>query len=547
MTGGIAIINNMRRLHYQTTVNVKKYLWSSIIFHHGYATEVHTQGVNSEIQPYEKVPGPKPFPVIGNMWRFLPFMGEYYGREIQEMHRMIHKKYGNIARFRGFTGPVDLVFIFHPDDVETTFRNEGQCPVRRGLQAMTYYRKFVRKDFYKNGGGVLVEDGEKWLLARSKANQPMLQPRISKRYIQPIGNVAQEFIDRLYNLKDSKDEMPADFINELFKWSIESIAFVALDTRLGCLVPNLPKESEPQKMIDAVGTFFECSFYLEIGPPIWKIFPTPTWKKFVQELDIFLEISNRYVEEAVERLRKRGPEGTSDAEPSVLERLLARGDPEFASIMAQDMLFGGVDTTSYSIGMAMYQLSKNQEKQEILFQEVKRFLPEKGSEITEQNLEEMKFLRACLKESARLSPIISGNLRFTTKEIVLSSYRIPKGIGVLMPFTISTHSEEFFPQHGRYIPERWLKVKPGKGMAGNADDFEIVKKGKQHPFAFLPFGFGPRSCIGRRFADLEMEILLAKIVRNFKIEYNYGEMKFRSGFLNTPKDPLRFKLVNRKE
>ncbi|XP_071447542.1 probable cytochrome P450 301a1, mitochondrial [Hetaerina americana] len=459
---------------------------------------------------------------------------------------MIYQKYGKIACFQRLAGSIDIVFIFRPEDVETTFRNEGQWPIRKTLQAMTYYRQVVRKNFYSDGGGVLVQDGEKWLAARSKANQPLLQPRISKKYIQPIGNVAQEFIEQIRILRDSRDEMPPDFVNELFKWSIESIAFVALDTRLGCLVPNLPKESEPQRMIDAVGTFFECSFYLEVGPPIWKIFPTPTWKKFVKALDVFLEISNRYVEEAVQRLKQHQTD-VADGEPSVLERLLARGDPKFASVMAQDMLFGGVDTTSYSIAMAMYHLSKNPDKQNILFQEVKKLLPGKENEITEQILEEMKYLKACLKESARLSPIISGNIRFTTKETLLSNYRIPKGVGVLMPFTITTNSEEFFPQSSRFIPERWLKRKPGKDIPGDVKEFESVSKGKQNPFAFLPFGFGPRSCLGKRFAELEMEILLAKVVRNFTIEYNYGEMRFHSGFLNTPKDPLRFKLAERKE
>ncbi|KAG8221873.1 hypothetical protein J437_LFUL003249 [Ladona fulva] len=179
----------------------------------------------------------------------------------------------------------------------------------------------------------------------------------------------------------------------------------------------------------------------------------------------------------------------------------------------------------------MYFIAKNQDKQEILFKELKRVLPDMNGDITEE----------------KCSPIFSGNLRTTVKETVLLNYRIPKGTWVLMPNTIARVSEEYFPKANRFIPERWLKNRPTNETAGNAEDFDIVSKGKRNPFAFLPFGFGPRSCIGKRFAELEMEILLAKVIRNFQVEYNYGEMKFFSKTLNMPKDPLRFKVTERKQ
>ncbi|KAG8221872.1 hypothetical protein J437_LFUL003248 [Ladona fulva] len=499
----------------------------------------------SGVKAYHEVPGPKPLPVIGNVWRFLPYIGEYYGMGIMDIHRKLHAEYGDIVSLGGIPGRNDLLFVFRPEEAETTLRNEGPWPVRAGMQAMQYYRQVLRKDFYEDGGGLLIENGENWMKARSKANQPMLQPRVSKQYIKPIAAVAQEFVEKMKTLRNDKQEMPDDFINELFKWSLESIAFIALDKRLGCLAPNLPEDSEPQRMIHAVGDFFDNIFALEVGPPIWKVYPTAAWKKFVKALDVFLEVSVKYVDEAIQHSKERKEKGMDDNEPSVLERLLARSDQKSACIMAQDMMFGGIDTTSYSVATALYFIAKNQVKQEILFEELKRNLPDKNDEITEERLENMKYLKACLKESARCSPILAGNLRTAVKDTVLCNYKIPKGTWVLMPHTISRTSEEFFPMSDKYIPERWLKHRPTESTAGSAEDFDIVSKGKRNPFAFLPFGFGPRSCIGRRFAELEMEILLAKIIRNFHIEYNYGEMTYVSMILTTPKDPLRFKVSER--
>ncbi|KAG8221870.1 hypothetical protein J437_LFUL003246 [Ladona fulva] len=313
------------------------------------AETVSAESATTRVRPFHEIPGPKPFPIIGNMWRFFPYIGEYHGMGVLDFHKAVNEKYGDIVRLVGFPGRKAMVFVYRPEEAEITFRNEGPWPIRNGMPSLEYYRKVTRKDFYEDGGGVLTEHGEKWMEARSKANQPMLQPRISKQYIRPIAGVTQDFVDRTRTLRNEKLEMPDDFINELFKWSLESIAYVALDKRLGCLVPNLSADSEPQRIINAVGVFFENLFYLEVGPPIWKLYPTATWKKFVKALDFFIEVSVKYVEEAIRHVQER----KEDREPSVLERLLARSDKKSAIIMAQDMIFGGVDTVSNGIFIAI--------------------------------------------------------------------------------------------------------------------------------------------------------------------------------------------------
>lgn len=65
-----------------------------------------------------------------------------------------------------------------------------------------------------------------------------------------------------------------------------------------------------------------------------------------------------------------------------------------------------------------------------------------------------------------------------------------------------SRQEKYFPNPDEYIPDRWIKGENEKYTSKEA-----------HPFTYMPFGFGPRSCIGKRFAQLEMEILLAKVWR----------------------------------
>ena len=145
-----------------------------------------------------------------------------------------------------------------------------------------------------------------------------------------------------------------------------------------------------------------------------------------------------------------------------------------------------------------YLLAKNPEKQKILREEILSKLPNKDSRLTTQSMANMPYLRACMKESARINPVFSGTLRAAGQDLVLQGYKIPKGTQVAMSQFVTSNDEEYFGKSDKFLPERFLKSHPD----------ESIKS--KHPFAYLPFGFGSRMCIGKRFAELEMEILISK-------------------------------------
>jgi hypothetical protein len=70
---------------------------------------------------------------------------------------------------------------------------------------------------------------------------------------------------------------------------LAAIAYVALDTRLGCLNSNLEPDSEPQKMIDSIQTQFDCIHKMEMKFPVWKFVSTPTWRRYVKAADLFVQ------------------------------------------------------------------------------------------------------------------------------------------------------------------------------------------------------------------------------------------------------------------
>lgn len=98
-----------------------------------------------------------------------------------------------------------------------------------------------------------------------------------------------------------------------------------------------------------------------------------------------------------------------------------------------------------------------------------------------------------------------------------------------------------FPRADEYLPERWLKQRGS--LADRQIDNADISSTNAHPFAYMPFGFGPRTCIGRRFAELEIEVFTSKLIRDYKVEWKHGDMKFDSKMINFPVNPLRYKIT----
>lgn len=94
-------------------------------------------------------------------------------------------------------------------------------------------------------------------------------------------------------------------------------------------------------------------------------------------------------------------------------------------------------------------------------------------------------------------PVVIGNGRQTTQDSVIGGYHVPKGVQVIFQHYVISNQEQYFKRSREFLPERWLKLD------------RITPE--HHAFASLPFGFGKRMCLGKRFAELEIQTVLAKV------------------------------------
>ncbi|KAG4080699.1 hypothetical protein HA402_013229 [Bradysia odoriphaga] len=486
---------------------------------------------NNEIEwnnakPFSSLPGPSKFELLRS---FLPG-GKYHNLHFFEMNKALYKDYGTIFKFPGLFGKPDKIFTFDPKDMETVFRNEGQWPVRQGIDTFDYYRKKVRPDIFTKGSGLVSDHGEPWAKLRSAANPIMMKPKVVKAYIPGIDCVAKDFIDKIKTLRDEKNEMPDDFQNEMNKWSLESIALIALEHRLGLITRD--DDPENQKLINAVKEFFLLAFELDIQPSIWKYYKTPKFNRLMDAFEVMTNLSKKHIDRAIERLANQ-TENIESHEDSVLQKIL-KVDKDYAILMALDTMLAGIDTTSAAASLLLYNLATHQNVQDKLREEVMTLLPNADEALTPESLNNLPYMRACLKESMRLTPIIAGNVRAAGRDLVLQGYQIPKGTDCIMGTVTLLRDDKFVEQPNEYIPERFLKE--SQGGCPNAKDI--------HPFLMLPFGFGARACIGRRFAEMEIEVLTIRLLRQFKIEWNHGPMKFANGLVITPASNLNYKITD---
>ncbi|XP_045479873.1 probable cytochrome P450 301a1, mitochondrial [Harmonia axyridis] len=490
----------------------------------------HIQDVN--IKPYSEIPGPKPLPFLGNTWRLLPVIGQYDISDVGKLSKRFHEQYGKIVKLSGLVGRPDLLFVYDADEIQKVYSNEGPTPFRPSMPCLVKYKSEVRKEFFGDLAGVVGVHGEPWKTFRTKVQRPILQLKTVKKYITPIEEVTNYFIERMLEMKDDKDEMPGDFDNEIHKWSLECIGRVSLDTRLGCLDPNLPSDSEPQKIINAAKYALRNVAILELKFPFWRYFPTTVWTNYVKNMDYFIEICMKHIDAAMERLKSKSI--TNENELSLVERILAsEPDPKTAYILALDLILVGIDTISMAVCSILYQLATRPNEQEKLYQELRRILPDPKTPLTASLLDEMVYLKAFVKEVLRMYSTVIGNGRTLQEDTVIQGYHVPKGIQVVFPTLVTGNMPEFVSEPSEFIPERWMK---DSGL-----DYKL------HPYASLPYGHGARMCLGRRFADLEIQVLLAKLVRSFKLEYNHEPLEYKVTFMYAPEGELKFKMTPRHE
>lgn len=139
-------------------------------------------------------------------------------------------------------------------------------------------------------------------------------------------------------LDNNTGRLTTDFTEEIKMWSFESVAVVALNTRLGLLARDKP-DSNVLKIVDGMNVFFDKAYTYDVSPSFWKYFETAGFKELMKAYDNITDATTFYIEKAMEKFKNE----QNDEAQSVLEKLY-RINKNVAVVMAIDMLMAGLDT-----------------------------------------------------------------------------------------------------------------------------------------------------------------------------------------------------------
>ena len=173
------------------------------------------------------------------------------------------------------------------------------------------------------------------------------------------------------------------------------------------------------------------------------------------------------------------------------------------------VLFGGFDTTTTLMQAISFEFAHNPEVQQVLINEVDAMLDElQGNTISYEQVNGMKYLDMVLHEAMRKWPPIVSLGRHCKKDYELvddetgESYIIKKDSLAMIPLTTIQMDPKYFPDPEKFDPTRFSDENRSKIQSGS----------------YLPFGIGPRMCIGKRYALVGLKLLLFSIISKFKIE-----------------------------
>lgn len=163
-------------------------------------------------------------------------------------------------------------------------------------------------------------------------------------------------------------------------------------------------------------------------------------------------------------------------------------------------LLAGYETSSNTLAFVCYLLAIHPDCQSTLQREVDDFFTRHDSP-DYTNVQELKYMDMVISEALRLYPPGFRFARDVDQDCVVNGQFLPKGATLEIPAGFLHYDPEHWPDPEKFIPER----------------FTPEAKANRHPFVYLPFGAGPRSCVGMRLAQLEIKMALVHVFRRFNI------------------------------
>ncbi|MCE7946832.1 MAG: cytochrome P450 [Chloroflexi bacterium CFX4] len=337
------------------------------------------------------------------------------------------------------------------------------------------------------GNGLLLSEDDFWRKQRKLA-----QPAFHHKRIEAYATAMVEETERV--LATWQTDQPFNVMAEMTKLALNIVARTMFSADVSDVAARVSQLASV--LLEAANN------RVALFTTLYDLLPTPNKrqeKQALQEIDALLS----------QIIRKHRARGTDNGD--LLSMLLAAKDEDGNSMSDQQLrdevitiFLAGHETTAVTLAWAWALLAQNPDVEAKLWAELDSVLG--GRPPTLADLANLPYTEMIIKEAMRLYPPAGGLTRTPLTDIQVGEYVMPKGSNVFVSTHVMHRDPRYFPEPEKFIPERFSKER----------EADIPR------YAYIPFGAGPRICIGNAFAMLEARLLLATIAQRFKLSLVEG-------------------------
>lgn len=385
-------------------------------------------------------------------------------------------------------------------------------------------------------GNMFSAQGERWKALRTTFT-PAFTPGKMKFLFPTVADISQRFVDQLVKELKVSDEL--EFTELALRFTTDVSGSTAFGLEINSLDdPNTEFKRIGKELTEYVlfiprmlftSTFPGLSKFLKI-----RFFPERVGTFFVQvvkDLIEYRERSNEHRKDIMEiMISMRNKNKSNDEKDESMEGL------SMNEIAAQAALFfvGSFNSSALTLAYAVLELAMNPELQETARKSVKDVLKRHEGKFTYEAVQEMGYVEQCVNETLRLYPVVPIMTRVAENDYKVPGFNftIPKNTPVKIPISAFHHDPDFFPEPYKFDPDR----------------FSPEQSAQRQSCTFMPFGEGPRLCIGYRFGLMQIKCGLAYLLNNFKFkptEKTQYPVKFTASLVPEPQNGihLRFECI----
>jgi cytochrome P450 len=413
------------------------------------------------------------------------------------------RRNGDVSILR--IGPMDCYLLAHPEPAQEVLAEKSKVFTKES-SLWEAAQSFV-------GKGIGTTDGEEWLKQR-RAMQPQFQMSRMGDLLTMTADAVREQVE---NLKQRAGE-PLSLFKEVRKMTTR----VFLRTMFGTSIGN----EELDVLLAAIRESFET-----VDKLLWTSFlpgwvPAPGMRRYRKAIAAFDSIVIRIIRERLDN-----PVDRDDLLNLILKSFDRQDDAAWMTMIRDEvatMIVATQDGPSLMMGWTLTLLCQHPEVEAKLRDEIEMVL--NGDGIAVDHLASLELTRAVLMEGLRLYPPLWLTVRKATENETVGGYEVPRGTFVFLSAYHVQRHPEFWPDPDAFDPSRFLQ-------GGSATS---------HRGAFLPFGLGPHVCIGKHYGLAFGQMLLAEILRCFRVRLEPGTRVRPKGMVTIqPKDEVlaRFEAI----